>query len=214
MKNQITNAMKQHYTKTFEKYGCTSEGVDWGSHEQRALIRHQNIGEVIKSRPCSILDVGCGYGAFLDYLGESGIAFTGIDVVPKMIESAQSRHPQAKFICGDFLTYDFAGQTFDYIICNGVFTQKLDITDSAMEAFTRRVISKMFELSNKGIAFNMMTSFVNYRADNLFYTDPTKTVSWVMENLTRNVELNHAYPLYEYIVSAYQNDVVKNLQSS
>ena len=214
MKHPITQTMKKHYAKTFKEYGCTSEGVDWGKHEDRALLRHQNISKLISKRPSSILDVGCGYGAFLDFLGHDSIEFTGIDVVPEMIDSGRARHPGAEFICDDFLQHDFSGQNFDYVVCNGIFTQKLHVSENAMEAYIRQVISKMFEISTVGIAFNMMTSYVNFRAENLYYSNPSKTLSWVMDNITKNVELNHAYPLYEYVVIAYHENVIKNLQGT
>ena len=212
MTDPITRAMQDHYGKTFDDHGCTSEGVDWGVHEDRALLRHERMGDLIEQRPCSILDVGCGYGAFLDYLGNEGIDFTGIDVVSNMIDAAKGRHPNAAFICGNFLEHDFGNQTFDYVVCNGIFTQKFDVSDEEMNTFTQSIVKKMFSLADIGIVFNMMTSFVNFRADNLFYKNPTETIDWVMNNLTWRVKLNQAYPLYEYMVYAYQPGAIKSLQ--
>ena len=201
--DKITQLMKEHYGKTFNKYGCSSEGVDWGKHEERALLRHQKIYEVIEKKPCSILDVGCGYGAFIDYIGEKNINFTGIDCVGSMIATAQQKYPNSAFICDDFLRHDFKDKKFDYVVCNGILTQKLTASDNDMESFSHDVIAKMFSICNKGIVFNMMTSHVNFKADNLFYKDPVDMLSWVMKNITKNVKLDHAYPLYEYMIYAY-----------
>jgi SAM-dependent methyltransferase len=211
----ISKAMKEHYSKTFSEHGTNSMGVDWGSQEDRAFLRHQKIADVfdLKDEEFSVLDVGCGYGAFLDYLNDSknsykNIEFVGIDVVPEMVETGQSNHPDARFICSDILQHNFEDQIFDYVVCNGILTQKLTANDDDMEDFAHQIIQRMFSLCRKGIVFNGMTSYVNFQVDNLFYKDPLEMLSWVMSEVSPHVKLNHAYPLYEYMIYAYKDDVV------
>ncbi len=197
----ISALMREHYGHTFSQYGCSTEGVDWGNKEIPVAIRHRNMEAVIHERPASILDVGCGYGAFLDHVTEpAGINYTGIDLVEGMIKSGQERHPEATFICGDILNHTFEEGTFDYVICNGILTQKLAASQSEMDRFAKRLIRKMYTVAKKGIAFNIMSTYVNFQAENLYYKSPLEMLGWVMQELSPHVRLDHSYPLYEYTI--------------
>ena len=204
MKNETPTAgisalMRNHYGMTFTKYGCSMEGVDWGNKEIPVAIRHKNMEAVIQERPASVLDVGCGYGAFMDHVTDPlTISYTGIDLVEAMIESGQERHPDATFICGDILELSIEDGAFDYVICNGIMTQKLAASQSEMDVYSKRLIRKMYALAKKGIAFNVMSTFVNFQADNLYYKSPLEMLGWAMQEISPHVRLDHSYPLYEY----------------
>lgn len=205
MTDKVSLLLRDHYAGSFSKHGCTSQGVDWGPHEDRALLRHQKTLEVIKSMQCSLLDVGCGYGALLDITKQAGFAYTGIDIVSEMTAKGRERHPQATFIDGDFLTYPFAEKSFDYVICNGILTQKLTASIAEMDAFTKKIITKMFACACKGIAFNLMSTHVNFMADNLFYKSPLETHAWTTQNLSPFVRIDHTYMPFEYMVYVYRD---------
>ena len=205
MTDKVSLLLRDHYAGGFSKHGCTSQGVDWGPHEDRALLRHQKTLEVIKSTPCSLLDVGCGYGALLDVAKQDGLDYTGIDIVAEMTAKGRERHPQACFIDGDFLGHPMAEKAFDYVICNGILTQKLTASIADMDTFSKKIINKMFACARKGIAFNLMSTHVNFMADNLFYKSPLETYAWVTQNLSPFVRLDHTYMPFEYMVYVYRD---------
>ena len=69
-------------------------------------------------KDCSIIDVGCGYGALVECLPETyNVTYTGLDIVPKFIKEAQRRYPKHRFIREDWRNfvpdphqpYDFVG---------------------------------------------------------------------------------------------------------
>mgnify|MGYP000986082903 CR=1 FL=1 len=202
--DKISKAMQEHYSKTFSAHGCSSEGVDWGNKQQAVALRHRAMEAVIRSYPASILDVGCGYGAFLDYAQEpENLSYTGIDLVEDMVKSGRSLHPKAKFICGDFLNSQISPRSYDYVICNGILTQKLVATTAEMDEYARQLVRKMFETAKIGIAFNIMSTHVNFQVENLYYKDPLEMLGWVMNEISPHVRLDHAYPLYEYTLYVY-----------
>jgi len=45
----------------------------------------------------------------------------------------------------------------------------------------------------KGLAFNMMSKYVEYENDELFYEEPEKAFSFVKKNITPYVNLIHDY---------------------
>jgi SAM-dependent methyltransferase len=158
----------------------------------------------------SLLDVGCGYGGLQSYALSKNIEleYTGIDVAENMIDWAATNLPAGKFIQGDILDYRFAGK-FDYVVCNGILTQKLETPGLEMDQFAARLIRQMFSLCNIGIAFNTMTTKVNYYSNNLYYRNPAEMLSWCLSEITPHVRLDHAYPLYEYTTYLYRDPLQK-----
>lgn len=209
--NVISDALRQHYSEKFSTYGPSSEGVDWGANESKMLLRYDKMLGVFSSKSLSkpsLLDVGCGYGGLLIYSLEKGISldYTGIDIAVNMIEWASENCLSGKFICGNILDYDFEDR-FDYLVCNGIMTQKLDIPALQMDIFVGQLIRKMFSLCKRGIVFNIMTTKVNYFANNLYYRNPAELFSWCLSEITPHIKLDHAYPLYEYTLYLYRDPV-------
>ena len=65
----------------------------------------------------SILDAGCGSGIPIAKLLSDNYQVTGIDISPKQIALSRKNVPNAQFICGDFLKYEFKNDTYDAIVC-------------------------------------------------------------------------------------------------
>ena len=203
----VSKRLKEHYEKTFSEFGASSRGVDWGKDED-LVLRYENMLSVIKKESdtsASILDVGCGYGGLLDYAVDRGseLNYTGIDVAENMIDHAKNHHENGVFYLGDVLHHPF-DQRFDYVVCNGILTQKLATTIREMDQFANALIRRMFELCNTGIVFNIMSNKVNFMAENLYYRSPVEMLSFCLDNLSSKVRIDHAYPLYEYTVYVYR----------
>jgi SAM-dependent methyltransferase len=201
----ISEVLGRHYAETFARHGPTAQGVDWGADGSRALLRQDKMLAVIGPEPgATVLDVGCGYGGLLTHALGKGllIDYTGIDVAENMIQWATANVPGGRFVHGDVLIHQFAG-TFDYVVCNGILTQKLQVPGLEMDQFARRLIRRLFELCRWGMAFNVMTTKVNYFANNLYYRNPAELLSWCLSEITPYVRLDHAYPLFEYTMYLY-----------
>lgn len=206
--DKISSVLGDHYRQKFLEYGATSRGVDWGGNDWAAVLRQNNMLGLIEDpvkKKSSILDVGCGYGALADIIKEKqlNLTYTGIDIVGEMIAEAKNRHPSNTFICGDFMKTELA--QYDYVICNGILTQKLTTSTLSMNHFANKLIKKMFSVCKQGVAFNIMTTFVNFQKDNLYYRNPAELMAWCMSELTPHVKIDCAYELwYEYTVYLYK----------
>jgi hypothetical protein len=91
------------------------------------------------------------------------------------------------------------------VVCNGVLTQKLDVPGLEMDKFATRLIRHMFDLCRIGLVFNVMTSKVNFFANNLYYRNPCELLGWVISDVTAYVKIDHSYPLYEYSMYLYRS---------
>ena len=205
----ISENLKRHYTETFSKHGPSSRGVDWSDSEVKEELRISKVLGVVRdgdsTKGYSILDVGCGYGTALKYLTEKSDNFTyaGIDLVTEMIGEAKKLYPNQSFICGDFLKENFIGN-FDYVICNGILTQKLNVEDSMMRNYMHQLVSKMFSLSRIGISFNIMSLYSNYQVDNLFYMNPHEIIDYVGRHFSPHFTVDQSYGLYEFTTYVYK----------
>jgi SAM-dependent methyltransferase len=206
-----TESLRRHYSDKFASHGPTSEGVDWGPNEERMLLRYDKMLSVIADVPetkLSLLDVGCGYGGLLTFMGKLGmqVDYTGIDVAENMIEWATQNQPAGKFLCGDALEFNF-DRDYDYVVANGVLTQKLQTSSVDMDRFASKLIRRMFATCRYGIAFNVMSTKVNFFANNLYYRSPTELFAWCISEISPHIRIDHAYPLYEYTVYIYRSAV-------
>jgi SAM-dependent methyltransferase len=204
----VSKALQRHYSKTFSLHGPSSEGVDWGADETKASLRYDKMLNVAalspKNKP-SLLDVGCGYGGLCRHAVNKKIElqYTGIDVAANMIEWAAANLSAGCFIHGDVLETQFE-RTFDYVVCNGILTQKLEIPAAQMDEFAAQIIRRIFSLCEIGVAFNVMTTKVNYFSNNLYYRDPAELSVWCASEITPYFRLDHAYPLFEYTLYLYR----------
>jgi SAM-dependent methyltransferase len=72
----------------------------------------------------SVLEIGCGTGDLLKALAPS--RGTGVDISPKTVEIARSKHPDLTFVVGDAHDLPLSG-TFDYVILSDVIGYLEDV---------------------------------------------------------------------------------------
>jgi len=203
---QIPDLFKKHYKKTFIEHGPTAQGVDWKNKDE-ANIRYKIILNIIRNNNTSLLDVGCGYGGLLKYSKKEkiNINYTGIDLVKEMINEAKKQNPKNKFINANILEYNPKNK-FDYVIANGLLTQKLSSSNKEMEKFMFDLINKMWDISKEGIAFNILTTQVDFKNKGNFYYDPAKMIKYT-SNFSRFFKIHHDYPMFEYTFFLYKKPI-------
>lgn len=202
----------KHYEDCFKKHGDTHLGVDW-SVELDAQTRYNVMLDIIKFSPfedsdnISILDFGCGTAHLLEYINKtklSKITYSGLDISELFINKCKQKFPKHTFFCGDILDSDFDIPKFDYIILNGVFTEKRELSFDEMWEYFTKLIKKLYLKTNKGIAFNLMSKNVDWERDDLFHVPTDKLTLFITKNLSRNFIIRNDYKLFEFTVYIYQ----------
>ena len=105
-----------------------------------------------------LLDIGCGIGDFYAYLRSqfTDFHYEGIDLSPGMIERAKKKHTDAIFDCQDL--FDFSPKkTYDYVFASGALSYK----QKNAHDYLKKAIQKLFFLSEKGLAFNLLSEHAN-----------------------------------------------------
>src|SRR5258705_5577274 len=129
-----------HYESCLERHGDTHLGVDWPRRED-AEKRYRVMLDVIRpeagGQHVSLLDFGCGASHLNDYIVARGlrhIEYAGLDASEKFVRLSRGKFPSNRYFCLDVLDGDAALPAFDYIVLNGVFTAKCDLSFDEMFA--------------------------------------------------------------------------------
>ncbi len=85
------------YTQRFAQHGYDARSLGWGSKEQQRYRFTQTLAAPIQWEGRRVLDIGCGFGDYRDFLADAGQAIAGYqgwDVNPQLIAEATQRHAQ------------------------------------------------------------------------------------------------------------------------
>ena len=81
----------------------------------------------------SVLDVGTGSGLFAEGFAKEGVAVTGIDANPDMVEASKKLVPGAKFQQATVESLPFADKSFDLVFLGLVFHEADDAEQALSE---------------------------------------------------------------------------------
>jgi hypothetical protein len=98
---------------------------------------------------------------------------------------------------------------YDYIIMNGVFTMKVDLSYQDMWNYFCQLLTLLFSKAQKGIAFNLMSKQVDWERTDLFHVGLDQLTAFLTKNLGRHFVIRNDYGLYEYTVYLYKEAVIR-----
>ncbi len=203
---ELLRSVVAHYEDQLRRHGATARGMDW-KDEGSQRLRFAVLCEIAPLEGRSVHEIGAGAGHLCDFLKSRGIAadYSGSDLSAAMVEAARERNPGVRFERRDILL-EPSGERYDVVLCSGVFHVRVDRAEAEWRDFVQQTVARMFEMCRVGIAFNLMSTHVDYRAPNLYYADPGETLAFCRRELSSFVTLRHDYPLYEYTTYVYRDD--------
>ena len=189
-----------YYDKKVKEHGPISKGVDWNVEESQYLRFNilSNIFE--KKNDFSLLDYGCGYGEFLNYLDKNNyknISYTGFDLSNEMITQAQLKFPN-----NYFTSKPPQNLIYDYTILSGTLHVRLENSKDKWKKYIIKTLNHLNQISKKGFAFNLLTLYSDkdHMKDYLYYASPEEIFKYCKLNFSKNVLLDHSYNLYEFTI--------------
>jgi SAM-dependent methyltransferase len=193
------------YTGSLAEHGIDSRAVGWRDAESH-LLRFEKLGYLLDSDAApgavSVNDWGCGYGAmfgFLDRRPDVELrAYYGYDISAEMLAAARAHvnDPRAEFINSREIS-----RPADYTFVSGTFNVRADASDRDWGEHVKNTLVEIARQSRRGFAFNLLTSYVDWRKDDLFYADPAEFFGFCRERISPLVTLLHDYPLYEWTIA-------------
>ena len=212
---EMSEVTPQRYLSTaneanLERHGDSPLGVGYKSLAEATERYAIMLGATREhEEPVSLLDLGCGLAHMLDYIRShqewDRIRYTGLDISPRYIEGARERHPDADLIEMDILDRAAALPDYDYVVINGLFNYRGELSHERMLAHWKRMTAAAFHHCRRGLVFNVMSKLVDWERDDLFHL-PFDTMSrFVADELSRHFVIRHDYDAYEYTVYVYRS---------
>ena len=199
----------QRYESWFKQYGYSPRSLGWGE-DGRQSVRFSVLAEYALNSPgSSVLDVGCGFADLYDFLQHHGWqgSYTGIDIVPGLIDTARQRHPDL-----DIREMDITGDCSslerpDFAIASGTMNTALTHTDNL--AHIEAVLKTMVTLCRTAVCVDFMTTWVDYKKPGAWHTDP----GWALKTakrLSRRVNWRGDYMPYEFSLFIFKDDHISS----
>jgi SAM-dependent methyltransferase len=198
---QEKDANRERYEARHAEFGYDPRTLGWtkGRHK----LRYEMLLSGWPAATASVLDVGCGFGDMAQYCQESGRGgwrYTGIDIVPALIEEGRRLRPEV-----DLRVHDMDAQGlpegYDVIVASGVFSHRLK--DNL--AFIARAFELFAGSAKVGFAANFMSPVADVRYDHLYYPDPGALFDLARRH-SKRIAIRHDYMPFEYTVQVFRDD--------
>lgn len=183
--------IKQHYKKLYSEFGDDVKSLQWSDRDTQEA-RFASLVVPVENNE-SVVDVGCGFSDLYQYLLDQGYSgrYLGLDFIEEFIASASKRFGKddnASFKLLDIDNGDLPRQ-HDWYVASGIFNNERQDNES----FLKSSIASMFSACNKGVSFNLLSTYVDYQDEGLYYVDPCDIFDFCKRELSQKVVLNHAY---------------------
>lgn len=198
-----------HYESCLQRHGDNHLGVDWPNRED-AETRYRVMLEVIKRPPdatVSLLDFGCGASHLYEFIlrhRRDEIDYSGLDISPRFVRLSREKFPQVTYYCLDILKDPDSLPEFDYVVLNGVFTEKRSLSFEQMLRYFQETLAAVFAKARVAIAFNVMSKHVDWERDDLFHLPLDTLAGFLRKRLSRHFVFRNDYGLYEYTTYVYR----------
>jgi SAM-dependent methyltransferase len=191
-----------YHSSMLAEHGDTPGGVGWNGNEAQVRRFEQLVKVIDQPGGFSLNDIGCGYGALLDFLASRYPEFNyaGWDVSGDMIAAAKARYaerPNARFHVSGEPT-----EAADYGIASGIFSMRFARSDAEWDEYVKAMLDVLNGTSLKGFAFNSLTIYsdADKMRKELYYADPCAVFDHCKRHYSRNVALLHDYDLYDFTI--------------
>lgn len=148
------------YQEAYRTYGDRdARSVRW-SNPADQITRFRALLGVADLSNQSVLDVGCGMGELYKFFLQEQIPvdYTGIDIVPEFITSAEKRFPDTRFAVKDIFEVN---KQFDYVVASGALSFKVENNLN----YYQDMIRQMYSVARKAVAFNMLDNRIHIDDD-------------------------------------------------
>ena len=209
--NQLADDFEQAIGITEAEWESTynnPELLGYEDRKQQALVFGNVLPEEFDVYNDTVLDVGCGVGDLWAYCNEvlecDEPYYSGIDSNTTMIDLAKEKFKDYKSLFTvDNIDTHTSDTKYDWVVAMSAFNMK--VKDVDMNKYIKTVINKMYDLSNKGIAINLMHSFPEGEdwSDEFHLYNSSEIFKWVIDNFY-NVKTHRNYIDRDFILYIYK----------
>jgi dTDP-4-amino-4,6-dideoxygalactose transaminase len=204
--------LAEHYDSFLRTHGERANGADWSSQTDREtrLEVMLDLLEGDASPHIDLLDAACGAGDMLRYIRSKQapqIRYHGIDSSAAVLNLARAKFPEGVFSEIDLVQAPderVAMLATDYAVINGLFTVKGPLSDDEMWSLVTHVVTRLWDVARKGIAFNLMSKHVDSECADLFHVSFDELAEFLHPIAGRNIVFRADYSACEYTCFAFK----------
>ena len=195
------------YDMRLKRFGARPEGVFW-LDEKGQRLRFDILSRIMEGAGGSVIvnDLGCGYGAFFQFLKDRPVLkdglYLGYDISEFMVEKAKRLNDdsRAKFVQGLIATW-----RADYSFASGTYNMRMDTDPLEWAEYVRASLVQLWSASERGLAFNMLADEEAIRRgkprqDDLYYARSQEYLDFCRRELSPHSTLVDDYPLAEWTI--------------
>ena len=153
----------------------------WGSRESQK-VRYEVLMNQLPLHGAAVLEVGCGFGDFVDYAAAQGLAlgrYVGVDVSPRIVAAAQARHPEKEFAVLDVLRGEPPLQP-DFVIASGIMA----VAVAGYDEYVLRMLRRFHALGRRGFGLNFLSTCSKQPDGVSKYVEP----AWLLGLFQREID--------------------------
>lgn len=193
------------YDFRLKECGATARGVFW-RNEAGQQLRFEKLAGIIGPMDevggIVLNDLGCGYGAFFDFLAPRPFmrdsTYFGYDISEGMVREAAQRIQDPR---AHFAQCLMATREADYSFVSGTYNMKLDESDRDWAAYVEGSLRDLWSKTRKGLAFNMLCATGKKRKEHdLYYADWRLFHDFCAKELSPHVTVLRDYHLAEWTI--------------
>lgn len=210
-----TSKMIKRYSDRYQQLGYDVKTLGWGSKAQQ-LARFQQTTSIYKfSNSDTILDIGCGFGDYFQFLMEEQIVFrhyTGCDINEDLLNEARKRNnleSSSTYTTANIKNSNaFESSSFDVGVMLGVLNLNFHGAPDNYE-YSMNAIKNVWKWVDKVLIIDFLSNRLSPsypKEDFVFYHDPVQMLEFAF-SLSSNVILKHDYlpiPQKEFMIFIFK----------
>ena len=200
MNDDIFEKISIYYDKLVATYGHDHKSCDYGQSASQ-YSKFSILSNCTNYSGKSILDIGCGFADFYDFLSAKyqNIDYHGVDLSASMISIAKKNHPNLHLEVRNVFE-NVPEKKYDVVTANGIFYLLGENAWELMCCF----VNKMYDMSEEIVAFNSLSTWAENKEIGEFYANPERTLAFC-KTISPWITLRHDYHSRDFSVFIYKN---------
>ena len=171
----LERKLKSAYKDRLAALGPTPKGVFW-RNQSTQIARFDALLDLVttvtSAANTSIADIGCGYGAMLEFLQKTPryqrFHYIGVDINRAMISSCKQRFPKQKQL---FFIGKQPPLPVDFCVFSGTFNLCHTMDTSLWQHYIFANLQSCWQRSRYGLALNLLCAPQTQIKNQIFYTE-------------------------------------------
>ena len=196
--------VRASFERRLRQFGADPKSLFWKNKEwqtRRYDILSRLFDDADRQGGVTIIDYGCGYGAFFDYLKDRPVMddslYIGIDMSAAMIAEAENRihDPRA-----EFQRHLIATEDADYTFVCGTYNMNLGADEGEWVDYIEASLEQLWSRTRKALGFNMLRSDAAEKYPGLYYADGREFLEFCKQSLGPDVSFTEDRPLPDFTI--------------